>query len=508
MPRRTSTSRAANEKVRVKRDVAMKAHQRLFQGLVRRGTQWAFSGLALLFGIASFGGSHTSASEQDQQGDSQYVVAHHAAGERVTSPRLLQRAPEALLHPVDHSAIEPTLGLTQDGTVFVTALAPNDRVDVLRSDNRGQSWEIVSPTFPGGQNRHLLSLDPYLFVDEDTSRVFTIDLTAACSYLSFTDDQGESWTTNPLACGRPINDHQSLFSGPPVVSPTVGYENAIYYCWNDVLTSSCSKSLDGGITFHPTGEPAFHPLQDSGDQRSARACGGLHGHGVVGADGTVYLPREYCGDAYLAISTTEGRSWDRVKVGSLAHPPGSDPSVAVDDRGNIYYLWIGPDRLPYLTVSRDGGTKWSKPLMIGMPGLKEANLPTVAVGKSGRIAIAYVGSENSLYQRCAKRARCDPPYSDVTWNGYLSISTNGLSGRPLFYSARVNDVSEPLVEGRCGQGRCGAVYDFIDVVIGPEGTPWASFVRDLGEPNPTVGVPSTASSEGLVARLIKGPSLR
>ncbi len=29
-----------------------------------------------------------------------------------------------------------------------------------------------------------------------------------------------------------------------------------------------------------------------------------------------------------------------------AHEEGPDPAVAVDKRGNLYFVWIGRDRLP------------------------------------------------------------------------------------------------------------------------------------------------------------------
>lgn len=445
------------------------------------------------------------------------AVVHYADGREINSASLASHAPDARLYRIGHTAVEPTLGLTKKGNIFYTAFQGNTRIEVVRSTDRGKSWDVVSPKFPNGRNAQLLSFDPYLWVDPDTSRVFTIDLTVACAYLSYSDDEGKSWITNPLACGRPVNDHQTLFSGPPVVSPTLGYKNIVYYCWNDVGSSSCSKSLDGGITFHPTGSPAFFGIDpdawDEDDEDPDRSCGGLHGHGHVGADGTIYLPKGHCGQPWLAISKDEGRTWSRVQVANngVAH---HEAGVATDAKGNIYYMWVGKDRLPYLSVSKNGGKRWSPPLMIGSPGVKESNLPGIAVGGTGKVALVYMGSENSpgkpfpKQDECTALTACPAPegYDKVTWNGYMTITANALDRRPVFYSATVNDKRDPLIRTNCGPGRCRAVYDFIDIVIARDGSVWGAFVDGCISFCSTAG-PTNMGEDGVVGTLVGGPKL-
>ncbi len=442
------------------------------------------------------------------------AVAHHEGGAKIGGA-IAKKAPDAALDAIGLNASEPTLGVTDDGDVFYTAFQTNTRIEVVRSADEGETWKVVSPSFAPGRNAQLLSLDPYLYVDPRTDRVFTIDLTVACAYLSYTDDKGETWTTNPLACGRPVNDHQTLFAGPPSISPMSVYPDVVYYCWNDIGSSSCSKSLDGGISFIPAGTafPGYNGGGDGGGvagQQVDGFCGGLHGHGHVGPDGTVYIPRGYCGQPWLAMSHDEGLTWERVQVannGIASHEAG----VATDKKGNIYYTWIGgDDRLPYLAVSKDGGKKWSKPMMIGPPGLSEANLPGIDVGKPGAVAVVYMGSENSpgppfrTAPPCVNVFPCrfiPDGYEDVTWNGYLTITEDVFAKNPVFYSATVNDKREPLVTMDCGPGRCQDVLDFIDVVIGSDGTTWGAFVDSDRNGATIIG-------NGLVGHLTGGPRLR
>ena len=427
------------------------------------------------------------------------ATAHQAGGRIIRDARIARQAPEADLYSVGHDAVEPTLGLNKKGDVFYTAAGT--RNEVLRSSDGGKTWKVVSPQL-AGRNVHAISLDPYIFVDEDTGRVFTIDLTVACSLMSFSDDRGKSWTTNPLACGRPINDHQTLFGGPPVSSDTRGYPNVMYYCWNDVATSSCGKSLDGGISWSPTGSPAFHAGDGTEGQGTPTPdCGGLHGHGVVGRDGTVYLPKEHCERPFLAISKDEGLTWDRVQVSKKVAAWGPDPSVAVDEKGNIYYLFMSDDRLPYLSTSRNGGKTWSKPLMVGFPGITETALPTLDVGAPGKVAMTYYSTDD-VKGEIEKR---EYPQS-VQWDGFITMSADVFDRNPVFYSGPINNPKDPLARGACGPRRCYDALDFIDVVVGFDGTPWASLTDNCV--SVCAGPTGLVQPTGIVGRLVGGPKLR
>lgn len=487
--------------------------------------------MAVLAAISVVAGSMTGPVDaKGSERRSGGAAVAHVDGKNVPAPEKAR----AETFSVGGHALEPTLGITPAGEIFYAAagfdldagLTSLPGTQILRSENGGRTWTNTSPRVLD-RNTMPVTLDPYVYVDDrldgDTSRIFTIDLTVACSYMSYSDDDGASWVTNPLACGRPVNDHQTLFAGPPVDSSTVGYPNIVYYCWNDVGSSACSKSLDGGITFHPTGAPAFAGYEsgssDHGFFGQDGFCGGLHGHGHVANDGTLYLPREYCGKPKLAISDNEGKTWDVVtvsKIRSISQPRegAGHPSVTTDAKGNLFYVWVGAkDRLPYMSVSRDKGETWSKPTMVGVPGLKETNLPQIDARGTGKVALVYYGSMNSRYQQC--RAECeDADYTKTTWNAFLGVSANALAPKPVFYTGAVAHPSEPPVRGRCGPGRCHWPYDFIDVEIAPDGVAYGAFVDGCmpaavpDEPGCTEITPREGDYEGLVTRVVGAPPLR
>nr|MDQ3879011.1 glycoside hydrolase [Actinomycetota bacterium] len=428
-----------------------------------------------------------NASDPGGVGGTRTVV--YQAGSRTTSSI---GQGQGATYGVGHAASEPTIGIDKAGRIFYTAtdFAVGNN-DVLESSDHGHKWTTVSPTI-GPVKDHVVSKDPYLYVDPTTQRVFDIDLTDACSYLSASDDAGKTWLSNPLACGAPINDHQTLFAGPPVSSPTVGYPNVVYYCYNNVISTSCSKSLNGGLSFSPTGSPAYQGV-DPVQAGPTSLCGGLSGHGIVGRDGTVYLPRGWCGKAMIAISHDEGATWDRVKVSSI---PSDDvqTSVAIDTEGNLYYVWVSDKGLPYLAVSRDGGRKWSRPVPVATPKVREANLVTIDAKAAGTVAIAYMGTEN------VTGPPDDRDHTYATWNGYVTTSRNALARRPTFTSTTINPPRDPLFRGTCGPGRCGAVWDFLDVVVGDDGYAYGAFVDVCTGRCATVGPPN-AGNEGLLARV-------
>lgn len=470
------------------------------------------------------------------------AVAHRAGGELLG----VRGDVRGHVDEVNAHAFEPTLGIADDGSIFYQGIVLNPVQwipKVLRSTGDG-GWEDVSPR-AGPLPRHPNTNDPFLHLDPDTGRVFTVDYQGptACHQLSFTDDDAEAWTTTAV-CGE--TDFQKLFTGPPALSPTVGYPNVVYLCGHNggvnfqaplATSTTCSKSLDGGITFVPTGTPAFHddPREEDGM--------GVHGHcsgvatpGVVGDDGTVYLPGAWCGHPYLAISHDEGATWERVQVsdmgtyrgGQIIAPPffgGEAPlsiaaSVGIDEAGTLYYAWVARDRLPYLAISRDGGQTWGEPMMIAPPGVRETIFVDVDAAGPGEVAFAYMGSETSpgppfpdeglecqlrVQNLCFGPSFAEDPdaaYADVTWNGYLTVSDDALADRPEFLSAPLNDPADPLVRGRCGPFRCLAAGDFFDVKIAEDGTPWAAFTDACFADRCTS---ANGQGKGIVGRLTARP---
>jgi hypothetical protein len=445
------------------------------------------------------------------------------------------------------SSGEPTVGVCpRTGSVYEfpagAGPAPAGH-GAARSTDQGATWARVVPSLPGGVPSHQSSLDPYFYLDPATCRIFVDDWVADCTQLSWSDDEGATWTNGVNNCGQ--FDHQTLFAGPAPAggAPTAGYPNVVYQCAINLVgladaseATTCQKSLDGGLTWVFTGAPPYVADPTLGDGRYGvpGACDGATGHGVVDDRGWVYLPKGLCGKPFLAVSRDEGLTWSRLKVSDLrmavmTSQQGAfyehEAAVGVDRGHVLYYAWTAADRMPYLSVSRDDGATWSAPAMVGLPGLKEVALLQMAVGAPGHVAFVYMGSPDSPGGFPAQAA-CDPSpaqcaadvagsepagavppeYRNVTWGGYMGLSADALDATPTVQSVALNATGDPLVRAICGPIRCGAESDFLDVRIGPDGTPWASLVDGCVDECVRSGDADNAG-RGVVGRLWGGPPL-
>lgn len=254
----------------------------------------------------------------------------------------------------------------------------------------------------------LVDSDPILFTDHQTNRTFVCELTLLgtdTSKVAFTDSDGMptasaplGWTPDQQAQGlASAVDHQTMGGGPynlsaippPVPSPT--YPNAVYYCSQDIATSFCSRSDNGGLVY---GNQV--PLY------TVATCGGLHGHVKVSpADGSVYVPNRDCnGLQSIVVSTDNGVSWTvkQVNTGTNAAGPsnvgqGDDPALSVDAAGRVYFAFSHNANQAGVAWSDDHGDHWFDMYDLGaIYGLHNVCFPTATAGDAGRAAVAFYGS--------------------------------------------------------------------------------------------------------------------
>lgn len=327
--------------------------------------------------------------------------------------------------------------------------------------------------------------------------------------LSFSDDLGRTWTTNPASCGNPqLNDRQTLVTAKPRQLPTVGYPKVVYRCVNQGAYAACATSLDGGLTFGPQ-VPAW-TLPD---------CNGITGHVEADPEGRVYLPKADCGlGVVVAVTEDDGLTWDLRVVDPTPGDMSEDLDLAVDEAGNLYGVWPRDGQV-WFSASRDQGRTWSPARSVTAPGVTATMFQAVAAGAPGRVAIAYLGTTipggygdkpqgvGGLLGGIVGEP--DPPeWADATWNAYLAVVTDALSDDPLVQSVTANDPADPLARGLCGGTRCHGMGDFLDVQLDGEGRPWGSFVDVCTAACVTDPSVHWDAPVGLLATLRAGPALR
>jgi hypothetical protein len=431
------------------------------------------------------------------------VVAYRVSA---GAPRPLRVArPAACGVESGYETSETTLAVANSGTLFFSPAGSENSLAV--SPDRGASWSLTSPSV--AQRTTLWNtVDPEVVVDRATGRIFwahttyTDELrwplpdqsaaawlvpTAVANAHGFqvysTPDEGRTWSTADYK-GEATADWEKLFLGPPPPRGPrpVGYPNVVYVCANapqEVIGPGrvCYKSLDGAATFTSIGYEFPSASAPSG-------CPPLAANtGVVGKDGTVYIPQSCLGGTYLAVSRDEGASyeWRLVPGAPAASGLGAVVQLARDSAGDLYLLWSQADALR-LVVSRDGARSWGAPLTISAPGLHHVTLPGLAAGGRGAVGVVYYASQDAAAEALT---------------GYISETANALARRPLFFAGAINDPAHPIFRNY------GDAYspraDFLGGGFDRAGTFWGALVKQLGPPSEA----STIATTGYVGHLAR-----
>ncbi len=235
------------------------------------------------------------------------------------------------------------------------------------------------------------TLDPILYTDAPAGRTFVSQLAADCSLLSYSDDDGRTWTPT-TGCGPGAYiDHQTVGAGPyaggGLVDSIVEYPNAVYYCAQAFVNASCARSDNGGLSFGPA--VPMYPAQ---------SCVGLHGHVRIAPDGAAYVPQMNCdGHQGFAVSEDNGATWAIRTVPSSSANNESDPSVAAGSDDTVYFGYQNGEgnanTRATVAVTRDHGRTWSKPVDVSSRmGLKNVQFPEMIAGDGDRAALAFLGT--------------------------------------------------------------------------------------------------------------------
>jgi hypothetical protein len=376
------------------------------------------------------------------------AVAHHAGGVAL-SPQPADLPVPCVSSPGAASA-DPTLVRTESGKLL---LAPANIPGFASSSDEGTTWVTSSPPAPPSGTL----LHPWLWHDAASHRIFynVYSLNAGtCSdnsgansgaTLWFSDDEGTSWTSQPVGCGS--QDWGKVITGPAATAARKaalaqsGYPDMVYYCATGPVAITgpnhiCYRSTDGGKTFT---RGATDPVASTDGYPAA---------GAVGPDGKVYVPKGSHSGLAIAVSTDEGDSWvDHVVPGS--HFVGTSSrnwlsmNVAVDAGGTLYAVWSDDhDLLPYVAYSKDEGATWSSPLAIGAPGVKTSTFPSITAGSAGTVAVAYYGSPQA-------RGSADGYFNTdgLPYDAYVVVTDDLFAPSPTFFSATFNDPTKPVITG-------------------------------------------------------------
>ena len=432
------------------------------------------------------------------------VVAHRAGGIGVKPPAGTS-PPRACAVETGYATSESTIAVTHNSTLIYSPAETEN--SMARSTDNGASWNLTYPA-DAQPTSFWNTVDPFVITDRRTGRVFWSHATGpvrneddlpdnagfwlAAAYgfeVYRSADDGRTWQTSDNETA-PTGDWEQVFTGPPPPggAQPIGYPDVVYLCANAPFEvtgpgRACYRSLDGGASFQLSGYASPTPAnpQDICPPLQFR-------NGVVDSHGTIFIAATCQQAAYILFSKDEGASWTWLP---FKDAPGDflqnrELETAIDDANNLYALWPA-NGLIYLEVSRDGAKTWSKPMMVGAPGVQGIVRPSLSAGAEGNVAITYYGSTNPTATKLS---------------AYVTQTKDALDPQPLFYSGALNDTAKPIFTDGGLQGPTPRT-DFIGGAFDRAGTAfWAGAVEQTGPPNSDNEQPTT----GYVGRLAFGRS--
>jgi hypothetical protein len=287
------------------------------------------------------------------------------------------------------------------------------------------------------------TLDPILFTDSVTGRTFVSQLAGACSFMAFTDTDGDAWT--PIAGGPSVQggwlpsggcapgamiDHQTVGGGPfplGLAPPSPAYPHAVYYCSHNGARGMCGMSLDGGLTFNPA-----TPIE------TYEPCESIHGHLKVSpVDGTTYVPIPLCGDGTQLSGTDRtgvsvsgnGVTWSPQAILGTGTQYESDPSVGIGANGTVYECFQNGDGRLGIVVSHDKGASWSASVdpAAGL-GIRNVQFPAAVAGDDERAACAFLGTTTAGDDQLSAFAGVWRLYVSYTYDSGATWTTVDVTG--------------------------------------------------------------------------------
>ncbi len=378
-------------------------------------------------------------------------------------------------HSTGFEAFEPTMGAAPDGSLYYATtpdlgVALGWEASVAASQDGGESWEDIRPNTAGIDTPPETN-DPYTYVDPGTGRVFAFHMgpILTCSILSWTDDGGETWDSNPVGCAPTgVWDHQTMVAARPVDGvETSGYPNVLVQCVNAIYAAECGRSLDGGRTW-------LHSVPVHANSQAANNCGAQHGHLAADEAGTIYLPTSECGSsAIVYVSRDSGFTWERSVIDG-AETPFEDPAIAVDADGTIHAVWADFHGAMLYSSSTDSAATWSEAVRIS-PAEVTGKMPSIVAGDGGGVAVVFVGTDDYPYGY--QSAATDYFPEDVEWGGFVTWSTDAGQPGQTWTTVEATGV-EPLMRGDvCDiDARCQHQIDFLGSTITPDGRVFGALI--------------------------------
>jgi hypothetical protein len=405
----------------------------------------------------------------------------------------------------ERDGTEPSLRFGPDGTVFVAAPCGLDNTDcksgwLWSSADEGATFQRRDDLAVGHlRGAAVGSGDSEIAVTSD-GRLLYADLWGGDVSVSASDDHGATWASTMPVSGPVGADRQWMETDGNDVYVTYQAAQGLFV-FPYVAGVYVAKSTDGGLTFPQVSLAALRDDPTNGWHS------GIEGNLVVGPDHAVYMLIPQSGSdvnlgaahsaAYrlaLAKSTDGGLTWALTTVADRDdYPAFNFPVLAQDAAGNLYAAWgearydgagnyLGGDIL--VSHSADGGATWS-PVQTVVTSQGSAELPWIAAGGAGKLAIGYYGTDAPY---TARDYDGTDGADDAAYYARVAWTQDGLAASPTWTITDVDPT--PVAHGDLAR----QLFDFVTVRVDAAGHLGFVYARSVdGTPDTSYGFYSSSA---------------
>jgi hypothetical protein len=344
--------------------------------------------------------------------------------------------------------------------------------------------------------------DSHQAVGQLTHKVFYVDLPADCVTLNTSTDLGETFTSDPAACGVNIgfDDREWIDVDEAAPLPAANAGN-VYVSFIDFATTPEAPALDLARSTHDGAPGSF--LTDSvcnpatsvtgtqaEDPGTPTTCPDPHDPrlqiaGPVVADkykthnlyipylrGTTLLPLLTAGppwELWVARSSDGGTTWTRRQIAVFGdhNPANIFPELTIDNAGTLYVVWSqtqGPgsndngltgEQDVYYTYSTTAGTSWAPPINLTPSTGKTAVFPWMVAGDPGQVDVVYYQANTGINSNVAVTDSNGNPTNPSVWNVIFGHSNNATNTGSNFSNTQITD--HPNHVGQVCTGGVGCI---------------------------------------------------
>ena len=377
--------------------------------------------------------------------------------------------PVAVSANAGQAAAEPSIRAARNGNLYIVApqgLGSSRPIDdeggdiVWRSTDGGKNW-----TFLGSYDDAAGGGDADIAPDR-SGDLWGAGLTLVNTTATYSTDDGDSWTANPVTTLDSGVDRQWIdtYRNEPFAFMSTGTPDDMALMRLELAGSA--PIVVNQVSVSEVGETYQWPGEIAVDSKRSFVYVAYNNASDSATDEDTLRDNIIVTRTNLDLTETK----HFVVAKTLGDSFDSFVAVDTDRAGNVYAVWTerrpkGPDGKrgvtnSYISVSNNKGKTWSAPKRVNKKRARTTAFPWVVAGSRGRVAVTYYGTRR---RGPSPEEVTKPTKKGPNWKVFVAYTMRAGRAKP-FYRQRLA-VPKPIHAGNVctsGTGCAGGTRDLLD----------------------------------------------